>query len=257
MRFKYTFDGVFLLELEQPLPLHEGGPLVFGPDDGFLYISFGDGGHDSADNAQDLSNLFGSILRIDVDNPNGVMNYGIPSDNPFFGNTSGFREEIYAYGLRNPWRISFDPVTGDLWAGDVGLKTLEEIDIIQKGRNYGWPIMEGTNCLNPPSGCDMSGLELPIWEYGHNIGRALIGGLVYRGSEFSELEGKFIYADFVSGRVWALSFDGLTATDNTQLLRFANVDSFIITSFGIDEQNELYLTGFDGIIYRLIRNGDL
>ncbi len=247
---------VILLEIEQPHAFHNGGQLVFGPND-YLHISLGDGGHDSEDNAQDLTNLFGSILRIDVDNPQGGDNYGIPSDNPFFGNSSDFREEIYAYGLRNPWRISFDPVTGDLWAGDVGDASREEIDIIQKGKNYGWPIMEGTNCLNPPSGCDMSGLELPVWEYGRGKGRTIIGGFVYRGSEFPELEGKFIYGDFVSGRVWALSFEEMTATDNTQLLRFANVDSFVITSFGIDEQNELYVTGFDGKIYRLIRNEDL
>ncbi|MCH7519002.1 MAG: PQQ-dependent sugar dehydrogenase [Candidatus Dadabacteria bacterium] len=248
---------VILLEIEQPHPFHNGGQLVFGPNDGFLYISVGDGGHDFEDNAQDLSNLFGAVLRVDVDNPDGGMNYGIPSDNPFFGNTSGFREEIYAYGLRNPWRISFDSVTGALWTGDVGDQSLEEIDIVEKGKNYGWPIMEGTNCFDPPSGCDMSGLELPIWEYGRNEGRTLIGGFVYRGAELPELFGKYIYADFVSGRVWALSFDGLTVTDNTQLLRFANVDSFIITSFGIDEQNELYITGFDGNIYRLVRTENL
>jgi glucose/arabinose dehydrogenase len=248
---------VILLELEQPHPFHNGGQLVFGTNDGFLYISLGDGGHDSEDNAQDLSNLFGSILRIDVDNPEGGNNYGIPSDNPFFGNTSGFREEIYAYGLRNPWRMSFDSVTGALWTGDVGDQSLEEIDIVEKGKNYGWPIMEGTNCYDPPSGCDMSGLELPIWEYGRNKGRTLIGGFVYRGAELPELFGKYIYADFVSGRVWALSFDVLTVTDNTQLLRFANVDSFIITSFGLDEQNELYITGFDGNIYRLVRTENL
>ena len=248
---------VILLEIEQPHPFHNGGQLVFGPNDGFLYISVGDGGHDFEDNAQDLSNLFGAVLRVDVDNPDGGMNYGIPSDNPFFGNTSGFREEIYAYGLRNPWRISFDSVTGALWTGDVGDQSLEEIDIVEKGKNYGWPIMEGTNCYDPPSGCDMSGLELPIWEYGRNEGRTLIGGFVYRGAELPELFGKYIYADFVSGRVWALSFDGLTVTDNTQLLRFADMDSFIITSFGIDEQNELYITGFDGNIYRLVRTENL
>jgi len=248
---------VILLEIEQPHPFHNGGQLVFGPNDGFLYISVGDGGHDSEDNAQDLSNLFGAVLRVDVDNPDGGMNYGIPSDNPFFGNTSGFREEIYAYGLRNPWRISFDSVTGALWTGDVGDQSLEEIDIVEKGKNYGWPIMEGTNCYDPPSGCDMSGLELPIWEYGRNKGRTIIGGFVYRGAELPELFGKYIYADFVSGRVWALSFDGLTVTDNTQLLRFADMDSFIITSFGIDEQNELYITGFDGNIYRLVRTENL
>ncbi|MCH7950064.1 MAG: PQQ-dependent sugar dehydrogenase [Candidatus Dadabacteria bacterium] len=248
---------VILLEIEQPHPFHNGGQLVFGPNDGFLYISVGDGGHDFEDNAQDLSNLFGAVLRVDVDNPDGGMNYGIPSDNPFFGNTSGFREEIYAYGLRNPWRMSFDSVTGALWTGDVGDQSLEEIDIVEKGKNYGWPIMEGTNCYDPPSGCDMSGLELPIWEYGRNKGRTIIGGFVYRGAELPELFGKYIYADFVSGRVWALSFDGLTVTDNTQLLRFADMDSFIITSFGIDEQNELYITGFDGNIYRLVRTENL
>lgn len=250
---------IILLEIVQPHVFHNGGQLVFGPNDGYLHISLGDGGpaFGGDGKSQDLSNLFGSILRIDVDNPEGGKNYGIPSDNPFVGNSSGFREEIYAYGLRNPWRISFDPITGDLWTGDVGEGTLEEIDIIQKGKNYGWPIMEGTNCFDPPSGCNMSGLELPIWEYGRNNGRTIIGGFVYRGSEFSELEGKYIYGDFVSGRVWALSFNGLTATDNTQLLRIANVDSFVITSFGIDEQNELYITGFDGNIYRLIRNEDL
>ncbi len=248
---------VILLEIEQPHPFHNGGQLAFGPNDGFLYISLGDGGHDSEDNAQDLLNLLGSILRIDVDNPEGENNYGIPSDNPLFGNTSGFREEIYAYGLRNPWRMSFDSVTGALWTGDVGDQSLEEIDIVEKGKNYGWPIMEGTNCYDPPSGCDMSGLELPIWEYGRNEGRTLIGGFVYRGAELPELFGKYIYADFVSGRVWALSFDGLTVTDNTQLLRFADMDSFIITSFGIDEQNELYITGFDGNIYRLVRTENL
>jgi len=250
---------VILLEIEQPHVFHNGGQLVFGPDDGYLYISLGDGGpaFGGEGRSQDLSNLFGTILRIDVDNPQGENNYDIPSDNPFFGNMSGFREEIYAYGLRNPWRISFDPVTGDLWTGDVGEGDLEEIDIVEKGKNYGWPIMEGTNCFDPPSGCDMSGLELPIWEYGHGRGRSITGGFVYRGSEFPELEGKYIYGDFVSGRVWALSFESMTATDNTQLLRFTNADSFVITSFGIDEQKELYVTGFDGKIYRLIRNEDL
>ena len=250
---------VILLEIEQPHVFHNGGQLVFGPDDGYLYISMGDGGpaFGGDGKSQDLSNLFGSILRIDVDNPEGEKNYGIPSDNPFFGNTSGFREEIHAYGLRNPWRISFDPVTGDLWTGDVGEGTIEEIDIIQKGKNYGWPIMEGTNCFDPPSGCNMSGLELPIWEYGRNKGRTIIGGFVYRGSELPELEGKYIYADFVSGRIWALDSDGSSVTNNTELLRITDDDSFIITSFGIDEQNELYITGFDGNIYILVEDNDI
>lgn len=250
---------LILLEIEQPHPFHNGGQLVFGPDDGLLYISLGDGGPADgvSTHGQDLTTLLGSILRIDVDNPEGVMNYGIPSDNPFSGNASGFREEIYAYGLRNPWRISFDPVTGTLWTGDVGELSREEIDIVGKGKNYGWHIMEGTQCFDPPTGCDMSGLELPIWEYGRNQGRSIIGGFVYRGSELPELVGKYIYGDFVSGRIWALSFDDSTATDNTQLLRISDDDSFVITSFGIDEQNELYITGFDGTIYTLADNNDV
>ncbi len=192
---------LILLEIDQPHAFHNGGQLIFGPHDGYLYISMGDGGPPFGANgtSQDFSNLLGAISRIDVDNPQGELNYGIPPDNPAANNTSGLREELFATGLRNPWRISIDPVTGNLWTGDVGEADLEEIDIIQKGKNYGWPIMEGTNCFDPPSGCNTSGLELPIWEYGHNIGRSIIGGFVYRGSEFPELEGKYIYADFVSG----------------------------------------------------------
>lgn len=125
---------------------------------------------------------------------------------------------------------------------------------MEKGANYGWPEMEGTKCFSPSSGCDMTGLELPVWEYGRNKGRSVTGGFVYRGSELSELIGKYIYGDFVSGRIWALSFDDGVAADNTQLLRIAEEDSFILTSFGIDEQNELYITGFDGIIYTIVED---
>jgi glucose/arabinose dehydrogenase len=247
---------LILLEIEQPHPFHNGGQLVFGPEDGLLYIALGDGGPAGgvSQESKNLTNLLGSILRIDIDNPQGNLNYGIPPDNPLFGNTSGLREEIYAYGFRNPWRMSFDPVTGSLWTGDVGELSLEEIDIVEKAKNYGWPSMEGTKCFSPSSGCDMTGLELPIWEYGRNQGKSITGGFVYRGSDLSELKGKYIYGDFVSGRIWALSFEDGIATDNTELLKIADEVSFILTSFGVDEQNELYITGFDGIIYIIVED---
>ena len=247
---------VILLEFPQPHPFHNGGQLVFGPMDGYLYISMGDGGPASGanGNSQDLTNLLGTVIRIDVDNPEGGENYGIPSDNPFSGNMSGFREEIFAYGLRNPWRISFNPVTGDLWTGDVGESSREEINIIENGKNYGWPIMEGSLCFDPPMGCGMNGLELPLFEYGRDQGGSIIGGMVYNGNQLPELLGLFIYSDFVSGRVWALENEGTNLLDNTQLLQF---DPFSIVSFGLNEQGEPYIASFDGNIYRLERIEDM
>lgn len=243
---------VVLLEIPQPQPNHNGGQLVFGPNDGFLYISMGDGGPPSGldGTSQDFTNLLGSIIRIDVDNKQGQLNYGIPSDNPFAGNNMGLREEIYAAGLRNPWRLAFDEVTGTLWAGDVGESTREEINIIENGKNYGWPITEGSLCFDPPSGCDFTGLELPIYEYGRNQGGSVIGGIVYYGNEFPELTGLYVYSDFVSGRTWALEHDGTGVLDNTQILLF---NPFSIVAFGIDEQGEPYVASFDGNIYRLFR----
>lgn len=244
---------LIFLEIPQPHPFHNGGQLAFGPD-GFLYISVGDGGPagGAGGRAQDLTNIYGAILRIDVDNPENGNNYGIPTDNPFFGDDSGFREEIFAYGLRNPFRFSFDPETGQIWAGDVGEFTFEEIDIIEKGKNYGWNIMEGTSCFDPPSNCDMTGLELPIFEYRWSIDdRTVIGGFVYRGTNISELVGTYVYGDFVSSRIWALQFDGLEKPVNTELIDF---EDFCIVSFGIDEDNELYIACFDGNIYRLVTN---
>jgi glucose/arabinose dehydrogenase len=189
-------------------------------------------------------------LRIDVDNPEGENFYGIPQDNPFFGNMSGFKEEIYAYGLRNPWRISFDSVTGQLWCGDVGQSSREEINIIQNGLNYGWPIMEGNLCFDPPEGCDPTGLELPLLGYGRAQGGTVIGGIVYYGDELPSLFGLYIYADFFVGRVWALEFDGVNFVDNTRLVQF---NPFSIVAFGTDEQGEIYLASFDGKIYGLER----
>ncbi|HXG38385.1 MAG TPA: PQQ-dependent sugar dehydrogenase [Bacteroidota bacterium] len=238
---------VVLLTVTQPFTNHNGGQLSFGPD-GYLYIALGDGGSggDPLNNAQNLRSLLGKILRIDVNTPTSSRNYGIPPDNPFMGNTQGYREEIYAYGLRNPWRFSFDPPTGRLWAGDVGQVTREEIDIIEKGKNYGWRIMEGSLCYNPPSGCNTAGLELPVWEYGRTLGISVTGGFVYRGSRNPELVGAYVYGDFGSGRIWSLRFDGSSVV-NVQLLQA----SFQISSFGIDANNELYICGYNtGRIYR-------
>jgi glucose/arabinose dehydrogenase len=234
---------VVLLEVAQPFGNHNGGQIRFGPD-GFLYIALGDGGsgRDPEENGEDPTTLLGSLLRIDVDNPSGGLNYGIPAGNPFVGNADGFREEIYAYGLRNPWRFSFDPPTGQLWLADVGQGDYEEIDIIENGGNYGWDVMEGTHCFEPSSGCNMEGLILPVHEYDHDFGQSVTGGFVYRGARVPELTGQYIYADFVSGSIWAYD----EATDSNVELIDTNLG---ISSFGVDEAQELYFTAFDGRIY--------
>ncbi len=233
---------LILMDIPQPDTNHNGGQLAFGPD-GLLYLAIGDGGGagDPDNNAQDRSNLLGSILRIDVDNPSNSLNYGIPSDNPFVGNNN-IREEIFAYGLRNPWRMSFDPQTGELWTGDVGQGAREEINIIQSGGNFGWRLFEGTSCFS--GDCDNTGLVPPIFEYGHSNGdRSVTGGYVYRG-EISTLQGKYIYGDFVSGRIWTMDTDG----SNNQLLTASGLN---IASFGTDANQELYVCAFDGAIYTL------
>lgn len=237
-----------LLTFDQPYSNHNGGQLAFGPD-GYLYIAVGDGGSagDPNGNGQNRSTLLGSILRIDVDNPDSGNNYGIPPDNPYAGNTRGFREEIYAYGLRNPWRFSFDAANGELWTGDVGQNSYEEIDIIEPGWNYGWNIMEGNHCYEPSDNCDQSGLELPIWEYDHDLGNSVTGGFVYRGPTLENLTGWYIYGDFGSGRIWALHNSDPQNPTNTELL---NTD-INISSFGVDADNELYICGFGGRIYQL------
>jgi glucose/arabinose dehydrogenase len=239
---------LILLQVEQPFANHNGGQLAFGPD-GYLYIALGDGGGtgDPYGNAQNRSTLLGSILRIDINSASGSLNYTIPSDNPFVGNSQGYREEIFAYGLRNPWRFSFDPVSGWLWAADVGQSRIEEIDLIEKGKNYGWNIMEGSLCYSPSSGCNQTGLELPVWEYNHTLGYAVTGGFVYRGSLLTELVGAYIYGDYGSGRIWALWYNGTGAPVNIELVD----TSLNIPSFGVDEENELYICAFDGKIYGL------
>jgi len=234
-----------LLEVAQPFSSHKGGQLAFGPD-GYLYIALGDGGSggDPFGNAQNRSSPLGKILRIDVDSDSGGRNYGIPTDNPFASNTVGYMEEIYAYGLRNPWKFSFDTVTLQLWAADVGQSQREEIDIIEKGKNYGWNIMEGT--LTYTAG-NQTGLELPIWEYDRDEGIAVIGGFVYRGSELTGLIGSYVYRDYGLGKIWGLSYNGPGTATN----RLINDTNLVISSFGVDQQNELYMCAFDGKIYKL------
>ncbi|MEQ9441897.1 MAG: PQQ-dependent sugar dehydrogenase [Cyclobacteriaceae bacterium] len=240
---------VVLLEFEQPYGNHNGGQVSFGPD-GYLYIAVGDGGSggDPQGNGQNPATLLGTLLRIDVDQQADGKPYAIPADNPFAGNDQGYREEIYAYGLRNPWRFSFDADTDELWVGDVGQNQYEEIDIVEKGGNYGWNTQEAMHCFEPDNNCDPENLIPPVWEYDHSQGDVSVtGGFVYRGPTLPELQGKYIYADYASGRVWALDNTNSGSPMNTELMDA----SFAISSFGVNADNELFLCGFDGKIYRI------
>ncbi len=240
---------LILLEFNQPFANHNGGMLEFGPD-GYLYIATGDGGSggDPQNNGQNRATLLGKILRIDVNHPGVGLNYGIPPDNPFVDNTQGFREEIFAYGLRNPWRFSIDHPSGEIWAGDVGQGAREEIDLIENGKNYGWRIMEGNLCFDPPSNCNRTGLTLPVIDYGRDLGFSVTGGYVYRGLLRPELTGAYVYGDYGSGRIWMLRYENSQVTEQSEL-----VDTdFSISSFGVDQNNELYIIdyGGNGAIYR-------
>ena len=231
-----------LLEVPQPYSNHNGGMIEFGPD-GMLYVALGDGGSagDPQRHGQNLATLLGTILRIDVTAGGGTP-YAVPADNPFIGQ-NGARGEIWAYGLRNAWRFSFDRETGDLWTGDVGQNALEEVDIVRRGGNYGWNEMEGSRCFRPA--CDPDAFETPVIEYGRNMGCSITGGYVYRGQRLPELRGVYLYADFCSGRIWGLRWDGERVTEQAQLARA----EFQIPSFGEDEAGEVYVLGFDGGIY--------
>lgn len=230
-----------LLEFSQPYSNHNGGMLAFGPD-GMLYIGTGDGGsaNDPDNRAQRLDNLLGKILRIRPE-PGNL----IPPDNPYVGVT-GVEPAIWAHGLRNPWRFSFDPGTGLLWAGDVGQNAREEIDIIRKGGNYGWRIYEGELSHINPDNRPASDFSMPVWTYSHELGQSVTGGYVYRGTELPELRGRYIYADFISGAIWALDYGNGEVPDNRRIGSVANPGSF-----GTDARGELYITSFDGRIYRL------
>ena len=241
-----TDSELVILEIPQPRTNHNGGQLTFG-NDGYLYISVGDGGGagDTNGNAQNRTNLLGSILRIDVDTTQENMNYSIPPNNPFVDEPD-FRREIYAYGFRNPWRMSFDNQTNKLWVGDVGQNAMEEIDVTELGENYGWNLYEGTNCFS--GDCNDSGFVDPVFEYAHDNGdRSITGGYVYRGAENPSIIGKYVYGDFVSGRIWA--FD--EADGNNTLVAETRLG---IASFGTDAGQELYVCAFDGNIYRFEEN---
>jgi glucose/arabinose dehydrogenase len=233
-------EARILLIIPQPFANHNGGMIEFGPD-GFLYIGMGDGGSggDPFGAGQNIENLLGKMLRIDVDNGDP---YKVPTDNPFFGPTPG-RDEIYAVGFRNPFRFSFDRQTGALYAGDVGQNRLEEVDIVVKGGNYGWSIMEGSSCFNPVLNCDRRGLVLPIAEYGRDVGCSITGGYVYRGKLSPALEGTYLYGDFCTGIIL-----GYRNGKVTELLR----SRLNISSFGEDEAGELYVVGYSGTVNRIM-----
>jgi glucose/arabinose dehydrogenase len=238
-------SGVVLLTAEQPhdeVPNHHGGTLQFGPD-GFLYISIGDGGAyvRVTTRAQDLRLLLGKMLRLDVDH---AQPYAIPSDNPFFGDTSA-RAEVWSYGLRNPWRFSFDRLTGALYIADVGQDSWEEIDALTlteaRGTNFGWPMMEGMHCYPSGSACSSSTLTMPWLEYSHDQGCSVTGGYVYRGSEMPWLSEVYLFGDWCSGRLLGAAVSP-AAPEITELLQ----SGAAIVSFGEDDYGELYVVDYRG-----------
>ena len=236
-----------ILEVAQPYSNHNGGQLSFGPD-GHLYIGLGDGGSagDPLGSGQDTSTLLGSILRIDVSASALQEPYRVPPDNPFAA--GGGRGEIWAYGLRNPWRFSFDRTTGEMWAGDVGQNRWEEIDRIERGGNYGWNALEGSHCFSPSDGCQRNGTILPAWEYPLGSGAcSVIGGYVYRGEAIPWLDGVYVFGDFCTGEVMGLRQDDDRYTD--ALLAATGLR---IVSFGQDNAGELYLLSQRSGIFRLV-----
>lgn len=234
-----------LIRQSQPYANHNGGMLAFGPD-GYLYIALGDGGGqgDPGENAQSLATILGKILRIDVA---AGEPYAIPADNPFAGQP-GARGEIWAFGFRNPYRFSFDRVTGDLWAGDVGQGSREEVDLVTRGGNYGWNLFEGSQAYRNPGNRPAADFVGPVLDYGRSEGISVIGGYVYRGDGIPGLTGAYIFGDYGSGQVWAMVYDaaGGAAVSNTAI---ATVPS--ISSFGEDAAGEIYVVSLEGGIYRL------
>jgi glucose/arabinose dehydrogenase len=245
---------VVLLTLPQPYANHNGGQLAFGPD-GFLYVGFGDGGagNDPQNRAQDTSNLWGKILRIDV----AAAPYTIPADNPFAGNArcdtgtgAAACPEIFAWGLRNPWRFSFDSATASLYAGDVGQGAWEEVNLIESGGNYGWRIREGAHCNIPAQDCPTSGLIDPVVEYDRSLGSTVTGGFVYRGSAINGLAGSYVFGDFSSGRIFRLA----NGAPPLEVLLDSNL---LIPSFARDGEGELYALNYgEGAVYRIVEAGE-
>jgi glucose/arabinose dehydrogenase len=242
-----------ILTADQPAPNHNGGQVTFGPD-GFLYLGLGDGGgsSDPQGRGQDLSELLGSILRVDVQSG---TSYTVPADNPFVGQQPATRPEVWNYGLRNPWRFSFDRANGDLYIADVGENDFEEIDVAPaangagKGVNYGWSIMEGDHCLGGGQ-CDQTGLTLPTFQYNHSGGCSVIGGYVYRGSALPDLQGVYFYGDFCQRWVHSLRYTAGTATEVTNWPALRTVSS--LTSFGEDAAGELYVLESSGRVSKIV-----
>jgi hypothetical protein len=257
-------SGESVLEIQQPFSNHNGGHLAFGPD-GMLYIGLGDGGGagDPQENAQDDGTLLGKMLRIDVSGGPGTT-YTVPSDNPFVGAGDPL-DEIWAKGLRNPYRYSFDRSTGDLYIGDVGQNSREEVDVQPStstgGENYGWDIMEGSICFEPMTGCNMSGLVLPVDDYAHVNGRCSVtGGYVYRGS-ITEIQGRYFFGDFCTAQIWTLVWDGgggFTSLQDRTAELVPDVGSIGgIAGFGEDGSGELYIvdrgSGSNGEVFKIVQ----
>ena len=236
-----------VIQIDQPYANHNGGGIAFGPD-GNLYIALGDGGSggDPQGNGQNRDSLLGKILRLDVDVAG--QPYGSPAGNPFVGKAG--RDEIWLTGLRNPFRFSFDRAAGDLWIGDVGQGAWEEIDVARAGvggLNFGWNVMEGNHCFQPSSGCPTGGLTLPVVEYGHDLGLAVIGGNVYRGPQ-AILRGGYLFSDNYSGRIWAVA----ASASGAQALVQVGQAAVGVAGYGEGEDGELYAADLDGSIYRVV-----
>ncbi|MDF1838419.1 MAG: PQQ-dependent sugar dehydrogenase [Planctomycetota bacterium] len=240
-----------LIEQKQPWRNHNGGMIEFGPDN-MLYWALGDGGAggDPKGSGQDLTSLLGTILRIDVDTRTGDLEYGIPKDNPFVNEPEGARGEIFAFGLRNVWRFSFDRKTGELWAADVGQGRWEEVDLITSGGNYGWKVREGFEVFTDKAEISFGKAIDPIAVYGRKEGISITGGYVYRGERFPSLQGSYIYGDYQSGNVWRITKDDAGQYHNAMALQDAGIR---IASFGEDSKGELYVLGYDsGTIMRVV-----
>lgn len=243
-----------LLVDQPPYPNHKAGQLAFGPD-GYLYVALGDGGSggDPHGNGQNLGTLLGKLLRIDVDHPSGERAYAVPADNPFAG-VAGARPEIWAYGLRNPWRFSFDR-RGQLVIADVGQNAWEELDLGVRGGNYGWNRREGRHCYPPEAACDASGLVEPFWEGGHPRHTSVTGGYVYEGKAIPQLAGRYVFGDFVVQRLWAIDLPQ-GASDTALHLPLALCDhEGLITTFGRRPDGELYVGDYGGRIWLIVPAG--
>ena len=250
-----------LLEVEQPYKNHNGGSLLFGAD-GYLYIGFGDGGNraDPQNRAQNLETLLGKMLRIDVDHHEGLLEYGIPKDNPFakqLKSGKGPRREIFAWGLRNPWKYSFDD-KDRLIAGDVGQDTWEEITFVPKGANLGWRVYEASHCFEPPKNCQglASDTIPPIAEYGRELGSSVTGGFQYQGKAIPELKGRYVFGDFISGRIWSILLPSKSgeSTLSPKDFQLHGKYDIAISSFARDSIGEIYVADFGGgRIYRLTK----